>query len=320
MSLRQFTNNAATTLATAISSTATSLSVTSGAGALFPALSAGQYFTATISKAGTPTTFEIVLVQGRSTDTFSPIVRAQEGTTALAWNAGDNIALLTTAGDMASFAQFDDLQAQSGNYAADTGTANAYAVALTPALTAHRVGMPIRWLAAHSNTGASTFTDGVGAAALTYQDGSALAANTVIAGGIYTSIWTGSKFQLAAADFSAYATLADLTPLAPLASPAFTGTPTAPTAAIGTNNTQIATMAALYARCPVIKTGAFTCVNGTVTVTFATPFSSVCDAAVVQWEYSTPDVGFVVPGSRTVNGFQYTNGNSGACTYIAVGY
>lgn len=35
---------------------------------------------------------------------------------------------------------------------------------------------------------------------------------------------------------------------APLASPALTGTPTAPTAAIGTNTTQIATMAALQAR------------------------------------------------------------------------
>ncbi len=75
----------------------------------------------------------------------------------------------------------------------------------------------------------------------------------------------------------------------------------------------------VYAPSLITKAGSFNCINGTVTVNFATPFSNACTAIAVQWEYSTPDVGFVVPGSRSVNGFQYTNGNGGACTYIAAG-
>ena len=42
------------------------------------------------------------------------------------------------------------------DYAADTGAANAYVIALTPALTSHVVGMPIHFMAANANTGAST--------------------------------------------------------------------------------------------------------------------------------------------------------------------
>lgn len=75
----------------------------------------------------------------------------------------------------------------------------------------------------------------------------------------------------------------------------------------------------VYAPSLITKAGSFNCINGTVAVTFATSFATACTAIAVQWEYSTPDVGFVVPGSRTAAGFQYTNGNGGACTYIAAG-
>src|ERR1700683_372433 len=129
MSLRKFTNNATTTLAANITSAATNLSVVAGTGSLFPAVTTSTpqpYFTATLIKAGVLTTFEVILVTARSGDTFGTIVRAQEGTTALAWNAGDTVALLPTAAGMASFAQFGDLQTQAGNYAIDLGFVNAY--------------------------------------------------------------------------------------------------------------------------------------------------------------------------------------------------
>jgi hypothetical protein len=249
LSARLFTNNANSTLAAPITSTATSLSLTSGGGALFPAPAAGQSFTVTLVKNGTPSTYEIVLVTARATDSFTSIARGQEGTTALSWNAGDFVYLYPTAGDLQQFAQFGDLQAQLGNYAIDTGSANAYAVALTPALTAHVVGMPIRFLAGHTCTGASTFTDGVAAGSLVYPDGKPLLPSTIVAGGIYTAFWAGSEFQLDATDLTnyattamlaAYATLVDLEAYAPLNDPALTGVPTCPTAATSTNTGQIA--------------------------------------------------------------------------------
>lgn len=94
----KFTNNATTTLAGSISSSSTSLSVASGTGVLFPALSSSaDWFMATLVKlvAGTPVQ-EIVKVTARSSDAMT-IVRAQEGTTATTFAAGDKIELRITA-------------------------------------------------------------------------------------------------------------------------------------------------------------------------------------------------------------------------------
>lgn len=348
MSLRLFANNATALLAAPISSAALSLSVTSGGGALFPAPSGGTSFVATLMKisGGVVSAIEIILVTGRVTDTFT-IVRAQESTpTPLAWNAGDTVALLPTAGDMQQFAQFDDLQKQFGNFAVDTGPANAYSITLTPPLTAHAVGTPIRWIAGHPNTGNSTFNDGVGAGALVISPGVNLPAGTIVAGGFYTSTWDGAQFQLSfAPNLSVYATIASLaafvtnsslastlgayltaaaaaTIYATKANAQLTGTPIAPTAPVSTNNTQLATTAFVQTvnNQQLIKTGVFNCTNGIVSVSFTPAFPSACLALSVQWEYTSPDTGFVVPGTRTSAGFQYQNGNFGTCSYIAVGF
>ena len=80
----KFTNNATTTLASGITNSATSLTVASGTGTLFPTLTGSQYFYCTLQgAAGTP--IEIVQVTARSTDTFT-IVRAQDGTSASAFS------------------------------------------------------------------------------------------------------------------------------------------------------------------------------------------------------------------------------------------
>lgn len=195
-----FSNNASTTLATAISNTATAVTVASGTGALFPNPSGGNHFRATFVKNGAPGTYEVVDVTVQATDTFT-ITRAQESTTALNWAVGDFFNLFPTAGGMTSFSQAGDSQAQAGNYAVDTGAANAYVVGLTPALTAHVVGMPIRFKAANGNTGASTFNDGVGSGALTLPSLAALTSGAIVGGGIYTATWDGTRFQLGEAAY-----------------------------------------------------------------------------------------------------------------------
>lgn len=93
-----FSNNAQTTLAFSITNVATSLTLVSGTGALFPNPSAGQFFSITLTPAaGGFSPNEIVYCTARSSDVCT-IVRAREGTTAAAWNAGDNAQLLLTAG------------------------------------------------------------------------------------------------------------------------------------------------------------------------------------------------------------------------------
>ena len=80
-----YTNNANTTLASSITNSATSLTVASGAGALFPNPTSPDFFYCTLDdNAGN---IEIVQVTARSTDTFT-IVRGQDGTSGVAWNAG----------------------------------------------------------------------------------------------------------------------------------------------------------------------------------------------------------------------------------------
>ena len=202
------------TLATPLTSAGLVLTVSSSA--LFPTITPGstppQAFVATLQKNSMPTTLEIVLVTATSGITYT-IVRAQEGTTALTWNAGDFISNYCTAGSAGAFIQAFASQAQGGNYAIDTGSANHYAVVLTPPLTQHVVGMPVRWKAANTNTGNSVFNDGFGSAALLLLPGVQVPAGTIVAGGMYTSVWNGSAFQLQfSANLANYATLAQVFP------------------------------------------------------------------------------------------------------------
>lgn len=97
--MRLFTNNASTTLASGISDVATSLTVASGNGAEFPNPTSPDYFLATLEAGETR---EIVKVTARATDTFT-VVRAQEGTAAVAWSSGDKIELRLTAGALQEF-------------------------------------------------------------------------------------------------------------------------------------------------------------------------------------------------------------------------
>jgi hypothetical protein len=90
----KFTNNASATLSASITSTQTSVSVTSGQGALFPTLSAGDYFYVTFSDSAN--NLEIAKCTARASDTLT-VVRGQDGTTGRAFSAGDKCELRFTA-------------------------------------------------------------------------------------------------------------------------------------------------------------------------------------------------------------------------------
>ena len=100
----QFANNATTTLAAPLTATATTVTLASGTGSLFPSLSGGNTFISTLTDAATGLVREIVKVTAITGDVLT-VVRAQEGTTATTWLTGDIFAQLLTAGQMATFVQ-----------------------------------------------------------------------------------------------------------------------------------------------------------------------------------------------------------------------
>jgi hypothetical protein len=99
-----FANDAASSLAAPISNSAVTCTLASGQGALFPNPSAGQQFALTFTDAATGLLTEIVYCTARSGDTCT-IVRAQEGTVAQSWLAGDLADELVTAGQMTAMLQ-----------------------------------------------------------------------------------------------------------------------------------------------------------------------------------------------------------------------
>jgi hypothetical protein len=106
-----FSNNASATLASSITSVATSITVTSGQGALFPAISGTGFYNATLTDSSN--NLEIVKVTNRTTDVFT-VVRAQEGTTAQAYTTADKFELRLTAAILNNMVQLDGTQAITG--------------------------------------------------------------------------------------------------------------------------------------------------------------------------------------------------------------
>lgn len=86
------------------------------------------------------------------------------------------------------------IDAQSGNYALDTGVANAYVVALSPAITAYSDGMTVRVKVVNANTGASTLNAGGGVVPWVSDVGGDLAGGDLPAGGIATVTYIANKF------------------------------------------------------------------------------------------------------------------------------
>jgi hypothetical protein len=115
----KFTNNASSTLASGINNSVTSLTVATGQGALFPTLSAGDYFYCTLANA--VGTVEIVKVTARSTDTFT-ITRAQDGTSAATWSTGDKVELRLVSASLNDLPKLDEVNTFSLRQTFSVGT------------------------------------------------------------------------------------------------------------------------------------------------------------------------------------------------------
>lgn len=117
-----YTNNASTTLASSIVAGDTSLTVASGQGALFPSPTGSNYFMCTLQSTSS-SALEIVKCTSRSSDTFT-IVRAQEGTSAAGFSAGDSVELRLTAGELGNIPQLTATNTFSGNQVLSGSSSN----------------------------------------------------------------------------------------------------------------------------------------------------------------------------------------------------
>ena len=99
-------NNAASRLASSIAAGAGSLAVTSGEGGKFPSPTAGDWFPITVLKASGQ--LEVMRCTARTADVLT-VSRGQEGTSAIAFDAGDRVELRATA------AVFAELQTKTAD-------------------------------------------------------------------------------------------------------------------------------------------------------------------------------------------------------------
>ena len=130
----QFANNAISALSASITSTATTLNLNAGTGAIFPQLTAGQSFILSLTDAATESKKEIMLCTAISGDTLT-VTRGQEGTTAQSWLAGDIAANVPTAGTMQYILQ--QISAMQASSPIVGSTLDLYMAMQSPSSSAH---------------------------------------------------------------------------------------------------------------------------------------------------------------------------------------
>lgn len=95
-------------------------------------------------------------------------------------------------------------QVQDGSfvYATDTGAADAYAIGLSPAITAYAAGQKFKFIAANANTGASTLAVNGLTAKTIKKNGNTtdLAAGDIAANEVIEAIYDGTVFQIKVVD------------------------------------------------------------------------------------------------------------------------
>ncbi|WP_321913592.1 hypothetical protein [Paraburkholderia sp. J11-2] len=122
-----FANNVNTTLAGAVSTSATTITLASTAN-LPTTIPSGSVLVITLNDAATRQNFEVVYATARTGATLT-VLRAQEGTAALAWLTGDYAFSPPTAGQQASFGQLAEANTWTGNNGFTSPVAVANAVA-----------------------------------------------------------------------------------------------------------------------------------------------------------------------------------------------
>jgi hypothetical protein len=170
-----FANNINTTLASPVSSGATSITLASAAH-LPASIPAGEYLAITLQDAATRLNFEIVYATAVSGSTLT-VVRAQEGTAALSWLTGDYVFSGPTAGQMESFASSGFINPMTTEGDIIVGTTGGTAVRLAAGtsgyvLTTNGSGALPVWApgGGGGSSGVTSFNTRTGAVTLSYGD------------------------------------------------------------------------------------------------------------------------------------------------------
>jgi hypothetical protein len=192
-----FANNASTTIAGSISSIDTTVTLQSGT--IFPhPLSVGDYFVATFYDQATKTLNEIVHVTHLSGN-IATIVRGQEGTTPLAWSAGDIFANLVTAGTLEAFLQQGAVPINTTDvYVGDDVSTNPNHIICNtvPVPSGYALGMLFVIRVKNNNSGATDCSfNGVPAILAKRTDGSDLIGGDLYAAQESLFVYNGTFFQ-----------------------------------------------------------------------------------------------------------------------------
>lgn len=189
----KWTNNASSTLASSISAAATTITLASSGGALFPTLGAGDYFYGTLVDSSN--NIEIVKVTARSGDVLT-VVRGQEGTSSYAYVGGDKFELRPTAAGFAAAAEGENIVDlgvdQGGTGANNAGDARANLDVLQDTSAD---GIVVR-----TGTTSVARTITAGNAGVSVDDGNGVGGNPVIYNDGVWSVTAGDGISVSAPD------------------------------------------------------------------------------------------------------------------------
>src|SRR6516164_8086885 len=193
-----FSNNASTTVSGSITAASTTVMLAAGTGVLFPNPTGGNFYVATFYDQATKTQNEIVHVTAMAGD-IATIVRAQEGTTAKNWNAGDIFANLVTAGTLNNFVQAGTGPANTSLVYVGTDTSvtpNLVIATTNPVPTSFAIGMLFNILIKNTNTAAvNVQLNGLASVPLVRSNGAALLNGDIIANMETTFVYNGVNFN-----------------------------------------------------------------------------------------------------------------------------
>lgn len=182
-------NLAKSRLSVGLSAIDTSATVVSTEGAKFPTLGVGDYFYAALQN--TLGTIEFVKVTARAGDVMT-ITRAQGGTSATTWSAGDVFEQRLTLETIQEYVQEQIRTAVQLSSVAGTDTITADATGYTAYAAQDKFAL----IPANTNTGATTLNLSSLGAKNIYFNGAALSGGELVAGRAYLLIYNGTQFDL----------------------------------------------------------------------------------------------------------------------------
>ncbi len=168
-----------------------------GSGVYSAPSSPGAFNPATAGGSADPTSWNALLTD-LSTALSTTITR--DGQTTITQNIPFNTKKITGLGPgtaLTDAANISQIVSSSLTGAADTGAADAYAIAPTVAISAYAAYQSFQFVAAHANTTTSTLAvSGLAVKTIKRPNGDNLAANDILAGAVVDVIYDGTNFIL----------------------------------------------------------------------------------------------------------------------------